>query len=158
LANIHLSIAASHRILLHCIASPPRIAWRRIAALHRILLYRVASPCEASRRRIASPCIASHCIASHRLVALPRHIVSLHRIASQRIASRPLASSTFAIQLLELVGQCSVKIGIRHFPALSRSRNSLYFTTPVPSTSCGADDDGGGVDDKEESEPAFLES
>jgi hypothetical protein len=100
--------------------------------LHRITLHRVASP-----RRIASP----HCF-----------------IASHHIASRPLASSTFAIQLLELVGQCSVKIGIRHFPALSRSRNSLYFTTPVPSTSCGADDDGGGVDDKEESEPAFLES
>jgi hypothetical protein len=38
------------------------------------------------------------------------------------------------------------------------ARNLFYFTTPVSSTSCGANDDDGGVDDKDESEPAFLES
>jgi hypothetical protein len=149
---------ASHLVALHRIAASHCMASHRRLALHlvvsrRIALRSIALRSIASSHRIALDRLASHHIASRRIAAS-------HRIAAlfHCIASRPLASSTFAIQLLELVGQCSVKIGIRHFPALSRSRNSLYFTTPVPSTSCGADDDGGGVDDKEESEPAFLES
>jgi hypothetical protein len=144
---------ASHLVALHRIAASHRMASHRRLASHLVVSRRIALRSIASSHRIALHRLASHHIASRRIAAS-------HRIAAlfHCIASRPLASSTFAIQLLELVGQCSVKIGIRHFPALSRSRNSLYFTTPVPSTSCGADDDGGGVDDKEESEPAFLES
>jgi hypothetical protein len=64
LVNLHLSIATSHRILLH----------------------RVASPCVALRRRIALHCIASrHIAALHHRVPSPPRIAALHRFASTRL-------------------------------------------------------------------------
>jgi hypothetical protein len=87
LVNLHLSIATSHRILLHHVVSPC-VASRRRIALHCIASHRVTSPrhIAASHRRVASqPRIASpHCIASLRVPAPRPHFVILGHVKVSR--------------------------------------------------------------------------